>query len=164
MRTRTLLASLAAVAVLNAACASAAIPIEDVPLLEPIDAAGVTVLLTESERPVVLNVWASWCGPCRSEAPLLREAAAEWGDEVRFIGIDVRDTQDGARAFIAEFGLDGFEHRFDPTGSVPASLQAAGVPLTFFFDAGGGLRHVHRGVIDEGSLALQVDELLRSRG
>jgi thiol-disulfide isomerase/thioredoxin len=49
-------------------------------------------LLAESAEPVVLNVWASWCTPCRSEAPLLGKAAEQFEAEVRFIGLDVRDT------------------------------------------------------------------------
>ncbi len=158
------LAFLIAAAALAAACSAPSLSIDDVPPLPGTTPEEVAALLAESDRPVVLNVWASWCVPCRSEAPLLREAAEEWGDRVRFVGIDVRDSQDGARRFIAEFGLDGFEHYFDAAGAVPAALGGSGVPLTFFFDADGALRHLHRGVIDEGSLAIQVDELLRSGG
>jgi cytochrome c biogenesis protein CcmG/thiol:disulfide interchange protein DsbE len=113
---------------------------------------------------VVLNVWASWCGPCRSEAPLLRAAVAEHGDDVTFLGIDVRDSQDGARAFIAEFGLDDFTHLFDAAGAVPDALGGFGVPLTFFFRPGGELSLLHNGVIDERTLALQIDELLAESG
>jgi cytochrome c biogenesis protein CcmG/thiol:disulfide interchange protein DsbE len=137
------------------------VPIADVASLPSITPAEVQELLAESEVPVVLNVWASWCTPCRSEAPLLRRAHAERGDAVRFVGVDVRDDQEGARAFIAEFGLDGFDHFFDETGAVPADLAAYGVPLTFFFAPGGELIELHSGVIDERTLALQIDELLR---
>ena len=121
----------------------------------------VVSLLTDSDQPVVLNVWASWCAPCRSEAPLLREAHARWGDRVRFVGIDVRDDQDGARGFIAEFRLDGMEHLFDPEGRIPAAFGGVGVPHTYFFAPGGELVVLHNGVIDERTLALQIDELLR---
>jgi thiol-disulfide isomerase/thioredoxin len=152
--------ALAALLVLAAGCSSSA-DVGDVGLLPPATPAEIRSLLAESEQPVVLNVWASWCIPCRSEAPLLREAHREAGDEVRFIGIDVRDEQDAARAFIAEFGLDGFEHFFDPQGAIPADLGGFGVPLTFFFAPGGELLATHRGVIDERTLALQIDELLR---
>jgi cytochrome c biogenesis protein CcmG/thiol:disulfide interchange protein DsbE len=150
-----------AISLLLAACSSSAVSVEEVEALPPTTPVEVRVLLEESEVPVVLNVWASWCTPCRSEAPLLRRAHAEQGDDVRFVGIDVRDDQDGARAFIAEFGLDGFDHFFDESGAVPADLAAYGVPLTFFFAPGGELIELHSGVIDERTLALQIDELLR---
>ena len=148
-------------ALLLGACASPGVPVESVAPLEPIDAAEVEALLDVSAQPIVLNVWASWCTPCRSEAPLLRAAEAEWGDRIKFLGIDVRDSQAGARAFIAEFGLDAIEHRFDARGAVPAGLGAGGVPLTFFFRSGGELIHLHRGVLDERTLALFVDDLLK---
>jgi len=148
-------------ALLTAACSSASVPIGDVPDLPPTTPSKIQELLATSEQPVVLNVWASWCIPCRSEAPLLRTAHAESGTEVRFVGIDVDDSQQGAREFIAEFGLDGFEHYFDAQGEVPAHLGGRGVPLTFFYAPGGELIHLHSGVIDERTLALQVDEIKR---
>lgn len=134
----------------------------DVSELPTITAAEARTLLESSDRPVVLNVWASWCGPCRSEAPLLRRAHAEFGEDVRFVGIDVRDDQAAARSFIAEFDLRGFDHYFDRSGDVPADLGGIGVPQTWFFSAGGELVHQHNGVIDERTLALQIDELLRT--
>ena len=119
-------------------------------------------LLATSPEPIVLNVWASWCIPCRSEAPLLDRAATRFGDEVRFVGINVRDSQSGAREFIAEFLPDSpIEHFFDRPGDVPPALGgSSGVPLTFFYEPGGGLVKLHFGVLDERTLALQIDELI----
>ncbi len=148
-----------ALAVLATACSSASIAIDDVPVLPETDPGEIAELLADSPIPVVVNVWASWCGPCRSEAPLLRAAVAEWGDRVHFVGIDVRDNQTEARAFIAEFGLDEMDHRFDRPGAVPADLGGSGVPLTFFFAPGGELVHLQHGVIDERTLALWLDVL-----
>jgi cytochrome c biogenesis protein CcmG/thiol:disulfide interchange protein DsbE len=157
-------ASAAALPLLLAACSSPSIAIEDVPPLPGITVEEVEDLLAASDRPVVLNVWASWCGPCRSEAPLLRAAHAEFGDRITFVGVDVEDDQDGARRFVAEFGLDGFDHYFDPGGAVRAHLGGFGVPQTFFFAPGGEPIRTHHGVIDERALALQIDELLRLEG
>ena len=143
------------------ACAGTVGTFDNIDPLPPTDPTAIEALLSSSDQPVVLNVWASWCGPCRSEAPLLRQASAEFDDSIGFIGVDVRDSQDEARSFIAEFGLNGFTHLFDRDGSVPAALGGFGVPLTFFFAPGGDLVHLHSGVIDERTLALQIDELLR---
>ncbi|GMQ84531.1 MAG: hypothetical protein BMS9Abin07_0095 [Acidimicrobiia bacterium] len=127
----------------------------------PTTADEVTRLLEESTLPVVLNVWASWCVPCRSEAPLLSKASLRYEGEVRMIGLNVRDTQGGAAAFISEFYLDAaIEHLADSDGFIPIGLGGSrGVPLTFFYRPGGELSFLHYGVIDERTLALQIDEL-----
>lgn len=153
------LAAFLALGVLVSSCAAGREAETVAPLPETTPAA-VAAMLDGSERPIVLNVWASWCGPCRSEAPLLRTAHDVHGDRVAFIGVAVRDSQAGARAFLAEFDLDRFDHFFDRTGAVPAALGGRGVPITFFFRPGGELLHLHGGVIDERTLALLIDELL----
>lgn len=112
------------------------------------------------DRPTVVNVWASWCLPCRSEAPLLNTAFEKYGDEIEFIGVDVQDNQDDAKVFLAEFGLD-FDHFFDRSRSVPNSLGGIGTPITFFFAPHGDLVATHNGIVDERTLALNIDELLR---
>jgi thiol-disulfide isomerase/thioredoxin len=131
--------------------------VDPLPVTTPDD---IQAFLEESTQPVVLNVWASWCIPCRSEAPLLERAHQQFGDEIKFVGVNVADTQAGAREFIAEFGLT-FENLFDAPRAVPASLGGSGVPLTFFFTPGGEQTHYQPGVIDERMLALQIDELLQ---
>jgi cytochrome c biogenesis protein CcmG/thiol:disulfide interchange protein DsbE len=151
-----------AIALLAASCGGASVDISNVPELEDIDTDGLEALLAESSTPVVVNVWASWCVPCRSEAPLLEKAATSTGEDVRYVGLNVRDDQEGARGFIAEFFPDApIEHFFDPGGDIPLELGGnRGVPLTFFYAAGGELINVHSGVIDERALALQIDEIL----
>lgn len=108
----------------------------------------------------MVNVWASWCLPCRSEAPLLDQAHAEYGDRIAFIGVDVQDSQTGAREFLAEFGLD-FDHFFDRDRSIPNHYGAFGTPVTLFFAPHGDLVQLHNGVIDERTLAIHLDELER---
>ncbi len=117
--------------------------------------------LESLETPAVVNVWASWCLPCRSEAPLLNRAAAEYGDEIEFIGVDVQDSQEEAKAFLAEYGLDGLDHFFDPNRAIPNHYNAFGTPITFFFAPGGELIRAHEGIVDERTLALNIDELVQ---
>lgn len=148
--------------VLAASCGGSDVDISNVPELAAVDAAALETLLAESTTPVVVNVWASWCVPCRSEAPLLKKAAESTGTEVLFVGLNVRDDQEGARGFIAEFFPEApIDHLFDPGGDIPLALGGTrGVPLTFFFAPGGELVNLHSGVIDERTLALQIDEIL----
>ena len=150
---------LLALAVVSAACS--AVPAAP-PNAEPLPLLTVQefeALIEASTQPLVVNVWASWCVPCRSEAPILRAAHETFGDRIRFVGIDVRDSQGDALAFMAEFEIT-YENYFDRNGDIPAALGGFGVPLTYFFAPGGERVFVQPGVIDERTLALQIDELL----
>lgn len=147
-------------------CAGDDIDFSSIPQLPQATPASVTALLSESDKPVVVNVWASWCIPCRSEAPLLAKAAEEFEGRVTFIGLNFRDAQDRARRFIAEFFPGSpIEHIFDAGDGIPIELGGTfGVPQTFFFAAGGELISLHPGVIDERTLALQIDEIVARSG
>ncbi len=153
---------IASLALVTTACSAGTVDVSGIPELEATSPDAVQSLLDTTTLPTVVNVWASWCIPCRSEAPLLDRAAAEFADRVRFIGINVRDSQSGAREFIAEFFPDAaIEHLFDRNGVVPPSLGGSGaVPLTFFYAPGGELVRLHSGVLDERTLALEIDEIL----
>ena len=157
--------AVAAVAVLLlAAGCGTSVDASGIEPLPEISAEELAAVLQAEDQPIVLNVWASGCIPCRSEAPLLREAHLAFGDRVRFIGLDVRDNQDSARSFLAEFDLNEFDHFFDPSGAAQGSLGAGGVPLTFFYGPGGELVELHFGVIDERTLALNIDEIVSRAG
>ena len=145
------------VALVLAGCSSPAT--SSGPNLPLVDLDEFNALLAESTQPVVVNVWASWCLPCRAEAPLLIEAFAEYGEQVAFIGLAYNDNQPGAREFLAEFDLP-FPHYFDFDGVVLAEYGGLGVPRTYFFGPGGQLVTTHNGVLDGETLRFQIDELL----
>lgn len=147
--------------VLAACTTTPAIPGEDIADLPRVTAQEFETHLSGLDRPAVVNVWASWCLPCRSEAPLLTQAEATFGDQIEFIGVDVQDSQADAKAFLAEFGLATFDHFFDPTRSVPNHYGGFGTPITFFFGSNGELVSTHNGIVDERTLALNIDELLQ---
>lgn len=91
-------------------------------------------------HPVVLNFWASWCAPCREEAPLLGRLAADYDSRgLRVVGIDTQDLEATARAFLAQYAVTYLNLR-DPDGSVGRRFGTTGVPETFFIDAAGRIR------------------------
>ncbi|MFN2533722.1 MAG: TlpA disulfide reductase family protein [Pseudonocardiaceae bacterium] len=99
---------------------------------------GATVSLAHyADRVVVLNIWGSWCGPCRSEAAeLVRVAGATAGQGVQFLGIDVRDSRQAGADFARDFGLT-YPSIFDPPGRTLfalAGLPRSVVPLTIVLD------------------------------
>ena len=86
---------------------------------------------------VVLTFWASWCGPCKVELPLLAQAHREWGDEVAFLGIDAQDASAEAWKSLTAAGID-YPQLEDPTGRTRAAFGwTSGLPLTVFVDAQG---------------------------
>ena len=155
---RRLLPVLLVVAVFSS-CGRPGADTSDVPDLPEMTADEFEAKLAALDRPAVVNVWASWCIPCRSEAPLLNAAFEAHGAEIEFIGVDVQDNQPDAKAFLAEFEL-GFEQVFDRNRSIPNRFVGFGTPITFFFASGGELVTTHSGIIDERGLALGIDELL----
>jgi len=141
------------------ACGQEPADVSGIPDLEVVTVEEFEAHLQGLDRPAVVNVWASWCIPCRSEAPLLNVAIEAHGDEIAFIGVDVADSQTSAKRFLDEFGLD-YQHFFNRDRSIPNRYAAFGTPITLFFDADGQLVDTHPGVIDDRGLALGIDELL----
>ncbi|MGZ4506600.1 MAG: TlpA family protein disulfide reductase [Blastococcus sp.] len=89
---------------------------------------------------VVLNVWASWCAPCRDESPVLASVAAQTrGEDVRFVGLDEQDPPAAGRRFVAGAGTD-YPHLTDPHGALLARLSVlptTGIPSTLLIDRHG---------------------------
>jgi thiol-disulfide isomerase/thioredoxin len=109
--------------------------------------------------PVVVNLWGSWCGPCRDEAPHLASAARRYGTHVQFLGVDVKDPASSARDYIQEFHLP-FPSIADPNGAIEASLQFIGPPDTIFFDAQGLAKTTISGPIDPARLQSEIQAIL----
>lgn len=97
-------------------------------------------------RPVVLNFWASWCGPCREEAPLFKTLAEQKPNDVAVIGIlFAEDKIDNARVFIKEQGLNYPNLRDTDQADTAVAYGVTGIPQTVFIDARGVVRTIERG-------------------
>jgi cytochrome c biogenesis protein CcmG, thiol:disulfide interchange protein DsbE len=95
--------------------------------------------------PVVVNVWASWCGPCRFEFPTLQRLAAAYGKRVAFLGVDKQDSDDAARTFLGEEPVP-YPSYSDPDQDIGRAIGATGgVPDTAFYDRGGNLVYLKQG-------------------
>ncbi|MFY0522084.1 TlpA family protein disulfide reductase [Archangium gephyra] len=112
-------------------------------------------------RPAVINFWASWCGPCRSEHRILEWGAQEFGGQAQFLGVVFEDTEENAKQFLSEMGAS-FPQLIDQNSGVAVAYGVAGVPETYFIDAQGIIRGKHVGPIDPESLAGWIRELSAS--
>ncbi len=107
-------------------------------------------------HPVVINKWASWCVPCRSEFPAYQRASVAYGREVAFVGIDARDSSSAAAAFLRRFPVS-YPSYEDPHQSISDSVQAPiYVPQTVYFDRRGAEVYDHAGPY-ETAAALERD-------
>ena len=110
---------------------------------------------------VVLNIWASWCVPCREEAPLLEQAwRMERGRGVVFVGINIQDRLEEARAFLREFNVT-YPNGPDPGGRIAIDYGVYGIPETFVIDRQGQIVAKHVGAIGPETLARRLAEAER---
>ena len=111
-------------------------------------------------HPVVVNKWASWCGPCQVEFPAFQQQATKRGREVAFVGLDSQDTADTARTFLRDTPTP-YPHYVDPKGRIAEELAPVSFPTTVFLDERGRTAYVHQGQYrDEADLAADIDRYL----
>jgi cytochrome c biogenesis protein CcmG, thiol:disulfide interchange protein DsbE len=94
--------------------------------------------------PIVVNVWASWCGPCRLEFPILQQLSARYGKRVAFLGVDSQDSDDTAATFLEEEPVP-YPSYTDPDQEIASSLKTRGLPDTAFYDSSGKLAYLKIG-------------------
>ncbi len=111
----------------------------------------------EAGNPTLVNIFASWCGPCRAEMPMLLEARDD-NPEVTFLGIDHLDRYEDGEEFVDELGID-FATIHDLEGDVAFAVGGRGMPTTVVFDRDGQLAGRHVGELTDSSLAQLLDEV-----
>lgn len=111
-------------------------------------------------RSVVLNFWASWCAPCREEAPHLQGAWQEYrGRGIQFIGVNHKDERSAALAFQRETGVT-YPSGFDPAGRVATRYSLVGIPTTLVIRDDGVIAYRFLGKVDAGTLRAALDRVL----
>ena len=126
----------------------------------PLYGGGQVALSELRGQPVVLNFWASWCAPCRAEAPTLEKVYGEYRERgVTFLGVGVRDVMERGQAFIDEFGIT-YPNAHDPQGQAWRAFRLTGVPETLFVTSDGVVAGRHIGHISEEKLREAVESLL----
>jgi cytochrome c biogenesis protein CcmG, thiol:disulfide interchange protein DsbE len=95
-------------------------------------------------HPVVVNVWAAWCGPCRVEMPFVARASLDWGKRVAFLGVDLKDNRTAATTFLHKIPVT-YPSYDDPSGQVYNAERLVGVPSTIYYDARGKQTYIHQG-------------------
>lgn len=109
-------------------------------------------------RPMVVNLWASWCPPCRREMPVLA-AAQEREHGVRFVFANQGEDGTTVQRFLAAAGLKLANVLLDPGAAIGRDVGSGGLPTTLFYDASGRLVDTHVGQLSAGSLAGKLDRL-----
>jgi cytochrome c biogenesis protein CcmG, thiol:disulfide interchange protein DsbE len=110
--------------------------------------------------PVVVNIWAAWCPPCRVEAPGLAAVAREFQEDVQFLGVDILDNREDARRFILEFDWP-YPSVFDPDGAIRDGLGYLGQPVTIVYDRHGNLVFDWEGAVTEEMLRREIRKVIR---
>ena len=109
--------------------------------------------------PALVNLWATWCAPCRREIPDLQRLHDELGAKVRIVGINIGDDEASVTAFLDELGVT-FEQYLDSDGTVEVALRVSGLPATAVIDADGVVVEVHQGVLDTDGFRRLIDKNL----
>ena len=139
---------------------------ESAPRVDGVTLDGERIALADLPAPVVINFWASWCGPCAKEAPALRNVARAYEGRVSFIGVNVKDESATARRFEQDFKVP-YPSWEDQAASIAASFGGIGpaaLPSTIVLDAEHRVAARLFGAVNEPQLSGQLDWVLKEAG
>jgi thiol-disulfide isomerase/thioredoxin len=95
-------------------------------------------------HPVVVNVWGSWCGPCRVELPILQRASLDWGRRVAFLGVDAKDNRESAKRLLADIPVT-YPSFDDSDAEIFNGYHLLAAPSTIYYNAQGKQTYLHQG-------------------
>lgn len=128
------------------------------------DAEGGSVKLSDKlGKPVVINFWATWCGPCKMELPAFQNMFDKYGDEVEFMMVNMtngRETEDGVKEFISNNGLS-FPVYFDKDMDAAVTYNLRTIPRSMFINSDGTIANSHIGVLSEDSLEKYIENIIK---
>ena len=118
-----------------------------------------TISLADIEGPAVINLWATWCAPCRREIPDFEAVHQARGSEIRFVGINIGEDSGRAAEFLADVGAT-YDQFLDSEGYVLTELRATTMPVTIVLDRDGAVIERHLGPLDQDGLNEAIDNAL----
>lgn len=122
---------------------------------------GETLTLSDLRgTPVVLNFWATWCGPCRSEMPAFEAVSEAYAGQVVFVGVNVAETPDAVQDFVDNVVGVTYPLPLDPDHAVADSYRVRAFPSTFFIDANGVVHETIFGAINRPTLEAKLAALI----
>ncbi|MBA2528923.1 MAG: TlpA family protein disulfide reductase [Euzebyales bacterium] len=140
---------------------------EPAPAVDGVTLDGKRLALADLDGPVVVNFWASWCGPCAKEAPALQNVADAYAEKgVTVVGVNVKDQPAAARNFERDFGVR-YDSWYDEAAAIAASFGGIGpaaLPSTIVLDADHRVAVRLFGQVDEPRLSVYLDQVLREAG
>jgi cytochrome c biogenesis protein CcmG, thiol:disulfide interchange protein DsbE len=142
------------------------------PLGERAPAFSVPLLIGEGEvtlddlagKPVLLNFWASWCEPCKKEAPMLRKAQREFGDRIQIVAVNAKDARSEALDFAEQQRLEDLVLVRDEDSDMYEDFGLTGQPETFFIDSDGVVVEHVKGELVESTMFSLLDVLVERDG
>jgi cytochrome c biogenesis protein CcmG, thiol:disulfide interchange protein DsbE len=108
----------------------------------------------ELDGPAVINLWATWCVPCKKELPLLQATYEASGGEVAFAGVNIGDRPESVEQYVADVGVT-YPQYLDSTGALSTALRITGLPATVFVERD-GTYIIHAGTVDRDELATWI--------
>ncbi|WP_054969220.1 TlpA family protein disulfide reductase [Alicyclobacillus ferrooxydans] len=116
-------------------------------------------------KPIILNAFASWCGPCKQEAPDLASLAKQYEGKVSVIGIDMtaEDSVSGAKQFVSDYHLT-FPILLDKQGAFLSQYQLVGFPTTFLISPAGKIEAVHVGILTKSQMQSLFQQAVQTKG